>query len=119
MIDFKLITPLKIIVHEEIKKITFKGLEGYVTILPNHIDYISVFQPHIITFVNNQNIEKYVSVLSGSLVKVEKKIRISTQEAIISDNIIGLQKINLEDDLIKNINKNLNEIGKYITNKFF
>ena len=94
----KILTPKKTILNEEITKITFKGYEGYVTILPNHINYISMFSNHIITYCDKDNIEKYVYVLDGILTKTNKNIIITTQKAILSDNMIGLKKLILENN---------------------
>ena len=40
LLDLKIYLPTEIFLDKSIKKLTFKGKEGYITILPNNVDYV-------------------------------------------------------------------------------
>jgi len=121
LIDLKIYSPIEMLLDEEVKKFTFQGKEGYVTILPNHIDYVSSFETNIMNYINRDGNRKFVALNNGVLVKYSNKVRLTAYKAIIGDDLDDLKaKINEvveeEDNIEKEINKNLKQLEYYMFN---
>ena len=121
IIDLKIYSPTEILFDEEVKKLTFQGKEGYLTILPNHIDYVSSFESNIMSCIDKDNNQKFIALNSGILVKYSNKVRLTAYKAVIGDSLNDLKiKINEaiegEEDIVKEINKNLRQLEYYMFN---
>lgn len=121
MIDLKIYSPIEILLDEEVKKLTFQGKEGYLTILPNHIDYVSSFESNIMSYIDRDNNQRFIALNNGILVKYSNKVRLTAYKAIIGNSLKDLKaKINevveKEDDIEKEINKNLKQLEYYMFN---
>ena len=121
VIDLKIYSPIEMLLDEEVKKLIFQGKEGYVTILPNHIDYVSSFESNIMSYVDKNDNQKFIALNSGILVKYSNKVRLTAYKAIIGDSLKDLKtKVNeiteKEDDIEKEINKNLKQLEYYMFN---
>lgn len=78
------ISPEKVQLRADVKKVTAEGRHGVFTILPKHIDYAVLLQRSILTYEPEDEEEGpgYVAVDGGVMVKVGDQVRISTQDAI-------------------------------------
>ncbi len=120
-IDLKIYSPIEILLDQEVKQLTFEGKEGYLTILPNHIDYVSSFDTNIMSYIDIKNNKKYIALNNGILVKYSNKVRLTAYKAVFGDTIKELkQNINIntenEDNIEKEINKNLKQLEYYMFN---
>ncbi len=75
-----------------VNKVVAEGLEGYFTLLPRHIDYVSVLVPGILT-VSTGNTEAFFAVDHGTLVKQGHTVRIATRNCVQGDDISTLSAI--------------------------
>lgn len=121
VLDLKIYLPTEIFLDNDVKKLTFKGKEGYLTILPNHIDYVSSFNTNIMTFIDSNNKEGFIALNNGILVKYSNKLRITAYKAIFGSSLEDLKKkiydnAELENDIEKEINKNLKQLEYYMYN---
>jgi F-type H+-transporting ATPase subunit epsilon len=78
---------------DTVVKIIAEGLEGYFTLLPRHVDYISVLVPGILTVEDNTGHSFYFAVDHGSLVKLGGKVNISTRNCIQGKDFSSLADI--------------------------
>lgn len=78
---------------DTVRKIIAEGLEGYFTLLPRHVDYISVLVPGILTVADNAGNTFYFAVDHGSLVKQGAKVNISTRNSIQGKDFSSLANI--------------------------
>ncbi len=120
-IDLKIYSPIEILLDEEVQKLTFQGKEGYLTILPNHIDYVSSFESNIMSYIDRHNNQRFIALNNGILVKYSNKVRLTAYKAIIGNSLKDLKtKINevveKENDIEKEINKNLKQLEYYMFN---
>lgn len=109
------------VVDEDVEKLTFQGKEGFVTILPNHIDYVSSFDTNIMNFVDINGNKKFVALNNGILVKYSDRVRLTAYKVIMANSLNELkEKINdaniNEEDIEKEINKNLKQLEYYMFN---
>ena len=93
MMEVSLILPHKIYRHyDEVVKIRVEGLEGHFTLLPAHIDYISVLVPGIMQLTIG-NKEHIFAVDHGTLVKIGSSVRISCRNAIEGEDLTQLHRV--------------------------
>lgn len=118
ILNLRIYTPEKLVLEEEILKITVNGEEGSFTILPRHIDYISSFNDCIIYYTDKNEKVKFIAVNQGILTKTGRNIEISTFH-IITGNSLQELKNNMNEMASKSedlanydqkINQNLKQI---------
>lgn len=89
--NFKLLIPTQILLDTPIEKIDVEALDGFFTLLPKHIDFITALKSSIITYtVNGKNL--YAACDRGVLIKRGDSVRVSTPLAVLSDNLDTLKK---------------------------
>ena len=90
----KIFLPTEIFLEQEnILALTAEGLEGYFTLLPQHIDYVSILVPGILTLLRSDNSEQYIAVDQGTLVKRGDEVAISTRNGVVSTSLEELAGI--------------------------
>lgn len=82
---------------DNIGKVTAEGLEGYFTLLPRHIDYVSVLVPGIMTVTNSTGRIEYFAVDAGTLLKQGDTVFISTRNCVRGTDMENLARI-VEDE---------------------
>lgn len=93
MMEVTLILPHKIYRrHSEVGKLRAEGLEGHFTLLPAHIDYVSVLVPGIMQLTTG-NQEHIFAVDHGTLIKIGSAVRISCRNAIEGDDLTQLHQV--------------------------
>ena len=120
-IDLKIYSPTEMLLDEEVRRLTFNGKEGLLTILPNHIDYVSSFTTNIMSYIDKSNNKKFIALNNGILLKYSNKVRLTAYKAIIGDSLEDLKEkidktIDVESNIQKEINKNLKQLEYYMFN---
>ena len=46
---FKVFSPIGILVDTEIQKVDFEAIDGFFTLLPKHVDFVTALKPGILT----------------------------------------------------------------------
>ena len=93
MMTVTLILPHKIYAkHNKVSKLSAEGLEGHFTLLPAHIDYVSILVPGIMQLTTADR-EHIFAVDHGTLVKIGSSVRISCRNAIEGDDIGRLSQV--------------------------
>ncbi|MDH4319446.1 MAG: F0F1 ATP synthase subunit epsilon [Desulfobulbaceae bacterium] len=77
---------------EGIEKIVAEGREGYFTLQPRHIDYVSVLVPGILT-VTGRDWESLFAVDHGTLIKQGDLVRIAARNCVRGDDPATLAAI--------------------------
>ena len=91
--DVTLILPHKIYwQHSEVSKLSAEGLEGHFTLLPAHIDYVSVLVPGIM-HLTVQGKEHVFAVDHGTLVKTGPVVQISCRNAVEGEDLSQLSQV--------------------------
>ncbi|MFO7760180.1 MAG: F0F1 ATP synthase subunit epsilon [Thermodesulfobacteriota bacterium] len=81
---------------EKVSKLKAEGLEGHFTLLPAHIDYVSVLVPGIL-ILNQEKKELIFAVDEGTLVKQGSSVRISCRNAVQGDDLQTLHQVVQEE----------------------
>ncbi|MBI1298937.1 F0F1 ATP synthase subunit epsilon [bacterium] len=78
----RLILPQEILIDQQVRKVTVEASEGYVTLLPRHIDYVTELAPGLLAFVTPEDREEFVAVDEGILVKCEDEVLVASRNAV-------------------------------------
>ncbi len=89
----KILLPTEIFYQSEVTKIMAEGEQGFFTLLPRHIDFVSGLVPGILYIYPELNEEKYIAIDQGILVKCGSEVLISSRHAIKGTNLETLEKI--------------------------
>jgi F-type H+-transporting ATPase subunit epsilon len=87
----KIFVPHKIILDQDVQRISAEGLEGSFGILPSHIDYVSALKAGILSYVIDDH-EEFLAIDEGILVKRGSKVMISTYKAVKDRPLGELQR---------------------------
>jgi len=85
-IELKIVTPEKVLLQEEVSGVTFKTIDGEVTILPDHLPIIAAVKPGELT-IRAGGKERYYSITRGVAEVDGKTITILTDAAESADQI--------------------------------
>ena len=85
------LTPLGVVLKTKALKVTMETLNGYYTLLPKHVDFISALGPNIVQYYDENSNEKYVACHNGIVVKKGSSVTISVQDAILGDKLDELE----------------------------
>jgi len=83
-------TPTKIVLDISIDKIDVEAIDGFFTLLPKHIDFVTALKGSVLSYVVKDK-KYYVACDHGVLVKKGDNVHISTALAILSDNLNTLK----------------------------
>jgi F-type H+-transporting ATPase subunit epsilon len=89
----KLLLPTTILVDEPAQRISGEGVEGSFTLLPRHIDYVTVLPPSLLSFINARDEEKFVALDEGILVKRGDVVLVSVRNAVHGDGLGHLHRV--------------------------
>ena len=96
----KVLLPTEVFLEEDVNKITAEGQNGFFTLLPRHIDFVSALVPGILYFQSLAKEEKFIAINRGILVKCGQDIMVSCRQAVAGDNLRTLEKIVRQEFLI-------------------
>lgn len=88
----KVLLPTKILLEEDVTKITAEAENGSFCLLPRHIDFVTALVPGILIFVSIAGEEKFLAVDEGILVKSGTEVMVSTRHAVQSSDLGLLQQ---------------------------
>jgi F-type H+-transporting ATPase subunit epsilon len=79
----KILLPTKILLDEEVTKVTAEAGNGSFCLLPRHLDFVAALVPGLLSFVKAGNeVEEFLAVDEGILVKCGPEVLISTRKAV-------------------------------------
>ncbi len=82
----EIITPIKIVLQEEVDEITIPTSEGEISILPNHVNLLTKITPGEMVIKHNGKIEPF-AVLGGFLEVINNRVNILADHAIRASDI--------------------------------
>jgi len=80
--------PTEVVVEVRAVHIAAEGPEGHFTLLPRHIDFVSLIVPGVFTYRTTADGEdRYLGVDEGMLVKCGRHVRVALRDAVAGDNL--------------------------------
>ena len=86
-------TPMAVVVDApDAVAIRAEDGSGHFGILPGHIDFLTVLEPSVVTWRDEQGREHFVAVRGGILTVQEgRTVEVATREAVADDDLAALQ----------------------------
>ncbi len=78
----KVLMPITVLVEETANKIIAEAVNGYFCLRPRHIDFVAALVPDILTFYTPDDVEQFVAIDNGILVKCGQEVMISTLNGV-------------------------------------
>ena len=88
----KILLPAKVLLEEEVEKVTAEAENGFFTILPRHVDFVSALVPSIFSYVTSGGSERYLALDEGILVKQADQLYVSAARAVGGESLEALQE---------------------------
>lgn len=88
----KVFLPARVFLDQEVTKVVAEAENGSFCLLPRHIDFVAALVPGIMSF-ESEEVEEYLAVDEGVLVKLASEVRASTRRAVRSKNLGEMKKI--------------------------
>lgn len=99
----------------EVDKIYLSGIEGELSILPDHAPLITIIKPGMIRIFPTNKKEKII-YLSGGILEIQSNRTIVLADTTIrGEDLDEMQAQKAKKEEEKNINKNFNKKNDYIT----
>ena len=90
--NLKILLPAEVLLEEEVEKVTAEAENGFFTILPRHVDFVSALVPSIFTYVTSGGGEHYLALDEGILVKQGDQLYVSAARAVAGESLEVLQE---------------------------
>jgi F-type H+-transporting ATPase subunit epsilon len=82
----KVLLPTQVLLEEEVSKISGEALNGSFTILPRHLDFVTVLQPGLLYFESGEK-ESFLAVDKGVLMKAGAEVLVSVRSAVQAEGL--------------------------------
>ena len=86
MLHLKVITPKKVVFEKEIESITLPSATGEITVLPKHVELLTLLKEGVVTIRSTKE-EEYVSIGGGYMQTDGKNMHILVSRAYNQDEI--------------------------------
>lgn len=88
----KVFSPTGVVLDELVRKVDAEALDGYWTLLPKHVDFVTALKAGIVTYQLESGTKAYVACNEGILVKKKDQVCISTKLAVLDTDLEKLTK---------------------------
>ncbi len=88
----KILLPTEVLLEEEVAKITAEAENGFFTLLPRHIDFVTALVPSIFAYVTIAGEERFLALDQGILVKKGKTVQVSATRAVRGESLEKLRE---------------------------
>lgn len=92
MMRLKILLPTEVLLEEEVAKITAEAENGFFTLLPRHIDFVTALVPSIFAYVTIAGEERFLALDQGILVKKGKTVQVSATRAVRGESLEKLRE---------------------------
>ncbi len=85
--DLKILLPAGVLLEEEVAKVTAEAENGFFTMLPRHIDFVSALVPGIFSYLTLDGKEHFIALDEGVIVKQGEQVYVSAARAVPGDDL--------------------------------
>lgn len=93
MMHLKVFSPTEVVLDTPVRRVTAEAIDGFYTLLPKHIDFVTALKPGILTYLGENGEKAYVACNQGVLVKKGAAVSVSARWALAGTDITQLRKI--------------------------
>lgn len=88
----KVLLPERVLLEQEVTKVTAEAENGSFCLLPGHIDFTAALVPGILSFEDLDGEEGFLAVDEGALVKCGPLVLVSTRRAVRGPDLETLEE---------------------------
>lgn len=88
----KILLPTKVLLEQEVAKVTAEAANGSFGLLPEHINFVAVLVPGILSYESDSGQKTFLAVDKGLLVKRRSAVLVSVRQAIGGTDLDSLQQ---------------------------
>ena len=88
----KVWVPTEVSLDEEVTKVKAEAENGWFTILPRHIDFVTALVPGVLSYQPPGQPVKYLAIDRGILVKCGPEVAVSTRNVVRGDELATLHE---------------------------
>lgn len=89
--QLKVLLPTEVLVDVRASRVVAEASDGSFCLRPKHTDFVAALIPGILTFVSDDEVEHFVGVADGVLVKSESDVRVSVRNAVVGTDLETLR----------------------------
>jgi F-type H+-transporting ATPase subunit epsilon len=89
--NLKVLLPTRIFLEEKASQISGEALNGSFTILPRHVDFVTVLQPGLLYFESEEK-EVFLAVDIGVLLKAGQEVLVSVRNAVRAKSLEDVRR---------------------------
>jgi F-type H+-transporting ATPase subunit epsilon len=94
--NLKILLPEDTLLDRPVAKIVCEAPNGFLCLLPRHVDYTTALVPGILFFTTPEDREFYVAVDEGALVKQGNTVLVSVRNAVMGEELGRLNDLVIE-----------------------
>jgi len=98
--NLKIITPLQVVLDQDVDKVRAEAQNGAFTLLERHIDFVAALEPGLLSYEDDDNEEVFYAVNGGILVKSGDQVMVSTRNAIRGPDLGELKRVVAEEFMV-------------------
>lgn len=93
VVQFKVLLPTEVVVDEPVRKIVAEAANGSFCLMPRHTDFLTALVPGILSFATPDDVEHFLAVDEGVLVKHGEEVLLSTRHAVRGLRLEELERL--------------------------
>jgi F-type H+-transporting ATPase subunit epsilon len=93
VMQFKVLLPTEVVVDEPVCKIVAEAANGSFCLKPRHTDFLSALVPGLLSFTTPDEVEHFLAVDEGLLVKFGLEVSISSRQAVRGQQLEDLEAL--------------------------
>ncbi len=86
----KVLTPIGVALDALVKQVDFEAPDGFFTLLPKHVDFVSTLKVGVLRYVKSDDKEGYIACNQGVIVKKGGTVSLTTKLAVLDDSLAHL-----------------------------
>ena len=90
--QLKVLLPTRVLVDEQVTKVTAEAEDGSFCLLPRHVDFVAALVPGLLSFETPGGSEEFLAADEGMLVKCGPEVLVSTRRAVRGADLGALQR---------------------------
>lgn len=87
----EVLLPTEVLVDRPVTRVVAEAENGSFGLLPRHVDFATALRPGILIYTDTEGRERYLGIDEGILVKCAGEVLVSTQSAVVGDDLESLR----------------------------
>lgn len=86
MMQLQVLLPTEVLVDCHARSITAEAENGSFCLRPRHVDFVTALAPGILTYLDEDELEHWIGLADGVLVKTGRQVLVSVQHAVAGEH---------------------------------